>query len=124
MATETTREQEALTTAELAKRRQETVQKDLSGHSETRMAMFPGNETDGFRSRWHDIQGSFVDSPQESVKKADELVAAIIQRLAEVFSAERTKLEDDWGEGHDVSTEDLRQTLQHYRSFFDRLLSL
>lgn len=122
MAIEPTREQENLTTAELAKRR-ETVQKDVS-RTEARIAMFPGSETEGFRNRWHDIQAAFVDSPRESVKKADELVAAIIQRLAEVFSAERARLEGDWGEGGDISTEDLRQALQHYRSFFDRLLSL
>jgi len=47
--------------------------------------MFPGNETEGFRSRWHDIQVGFVDSPRESVQKADELVAAVIQRLAAIL---------------------------------------
>jgi hypothetical protein len=86
--------------------------------------MFPASEMEDFRGRWHSIQADFVDSPRESVQKADELVAAIIQRLAEVFSAEREKLESNWGEGRDVSTEDFRQALRRYRSFFDRLLSL
>jgi len=27
-----------------------------------------------------------------------------------------------WKQGDDVSTEDLRQALQHYRSFFNRLV--
>ncbi len=132
MANEMVQENEKLTTAQLA-RRSETASKeaDRDGEMRTaesgagvRTAMFAGNETESFRSRWRDIQADFVDSPRESVQKADELVAAIIQRLAEVFSAEREKLESNWGEGRDVSTEDLRQALQRYRSFFDRLLSL
>jgi hypothetical protein len=116
-------EQSGLTTAQIA-RRAETVQSANADTSGARAAMFPGNETESFRSRWHDIQAGFVDSPRESVQKADELVAAVIQRLAEVFSTERGKLESDWGEGRDISTEDLRQALQRYRSFFDRLLSV
>ncbi len=74
--------------------------------------MFPGEETESFRTTWHQIQTDFVDSPRQSVKKADELLASIIQRVAEDFAAERSKLESDWGEGREVSTEDLRQALQ------------
>jgi hypothetical protein len=123
MSTEETQQQDKLTTAEIVKR-PEVMPKDAGERGEARTAMFPGGETESFRTRWHDIQADFVDSPRESVQKADELVAAIIQRLAEVFSTERARLEGDWGEGRDVSTEDLRQALQRYRSFFDRLLSL
>jgi hypothetical protein len=65
-----------------------------------------------------------VDSPREAVQKADELVATVIKRLAEVFADERAKMEADWTKGNDVSTEDLRQALRRYRSFFDRLLSV
>jgi len=123
MANDTNQEREQLTTAQLA-RHSANNQQDTAAEAHDRIAMFPGEETQSFRDRWHQIQADFVDSPQKSVQKADELVAAIIQRLAEVFAAERSKLESDWGEGHDVSTEDLRQALQRYRSFFDRLLSL
>jgi hypothetical protein len=47
-----------------------------------------------------------------------------MQQLAEAFSRERTKLEQQWGRGDSVSTEDLRVAFQRYRSFFRRLLSL
>jgi hypothetical protein len=47
-----------------------------------------------------------------------------MKRLAETFANERSKLEGQWSRGDNVSTEDLRVALQHYRSFFDRLLSL
>jgi hypothetical protein len=48
----------------------------------------------------------------------------VIQKLAQVFADERSKLESQWGQGDDVSTEDFRIAMQRYRSFFDRLLSV
>jgi hypothetical protein len=65
-----------------------------------------------------------VDNPQTSVEAADSLVAQVMKRLAEVFSGEREKLESQWRQGEEVSTEDLRVALQRYRSFFNRLLPL
>jgi hypothetical protein len=58
------------------------------------------------------------------VEKADQLVARVVQRLAESFSQERSGLEGQWDKGENVSTEELRVALQRYRSFFDRLLSV
>jgi hypothetical protein len=58
------------------------------------------------------------------VRQADELVASLMKRLAEAFAAERERLEGDWDQGEEVSTEELRQALRRYRSFFDRLLSV
>jgi hypothetical protein len=74
-----------------------------------------------YRDRWGDIQTGFVDEPQRSVEQADGLVAEVITAIAERFSTERNKLERRWQDG-DVSTEDLRLTLRHYRDFFERLL--
>jgi hypothetical protein len=51
-------------------------------------------------------------------------VAEAIKQLAENFAAERERLEAQWDRGDDISTEDLRQSLRRYRSFFDRLLSV
>jgi hypothetical protein len=95
-----------------------------SSKVESHEALFPAQDCEGFRNRWHDIQGAFVDEPRDAVQKADELVATVIKRLADVFAGERAKLEADWSRGNDVSTEDLRQALRRYRSFFDRLLSV
>ncbi len=86
--------------------------------------LFPTGETDDFRNRWREIQGTFVDEPREAVQKANDLVDAVTKRLTDVFSQERANLEREWGSGKDVSTEDLRQALRRYRSFFDRLLSV
>lgn len=76
------------------------------------------------RSQWTDIQAGFVDEPRRAVERADGLVADAIKRLAETFANERAQLEGQWDRGGDVSTEDLRQALQRYRSFFSRLLSV
>jgi hypothetical protein len=76
------------------------------------------------RSQWTEIQAGFVDEPRRAVERADGLVADAIKRLAETFSTERSQLEGQWDRGGDVSTEDLRQALQRYRSFFSRLLSV
>jgi hypothetical protein len=88
-----------------------------------REPLLPADETDGFTSRWREIQIAFVDEPRESVAKADALVADLMQQLATSFSEERQRLEGQWDRGDDVSTEDLRVALTRYRSFFDRLLS-
>lgn len=88
------------------------------------IAMFPGEETAGYRTRWDGIQTGFVDEPRKAVEEADALVAQVIKRLTEVFANERTTLEHQWGRGEQVSTEDLRQALRKYRSFFERLLAI
>jgi hypothetical protein len=88
-----------------------------------RRALFAGEDAERYRSRWQEIQAGFVDEPQRAVEDADGLVADLMQRLAGSFADERSKLESQWAEGGDASTEDLRVALQRYRSFFDRLLS-
>jgi len=80
-------------------------------------------EAEDMRSRWSSIQIGFVDDPRHSVEMADSLVAEMMQRLAQVFATQHSQLEGQWSRGQDVSTEDLRVALRHYRSFFDRLLS-
>jgi hypothetical protein len=97
--------------------RDENAQADAS-------PLFPAGEATSFRARWIEAQTSFVDEPRHAVEQADGLVAEMMQRLAQVFADERSKLEKQWSQGDDVSTEDLRVGLQRYRSFFDRLLSV
>jgi hypothetical protein len=85
--------------------------------------LFPDDELHNFRARWDQVQTSFVDEPRQAVEQADSLVANVVKRIAEQFSAERAALEKQWAQGDNVSTEDLRQALRRYRSFFDRLLA-
>jgi hypothetical protein len=74
------------------------------------------------RGRWHALQSRFVDDPRETVSDADSLVAELLRELAQSFDGSRSRLEAQWSNGEDVSTEELRVTLQRYRSFFERLL--
>jgi hypothetical protein len=85
--------------------------------------LFPDNELNEFRARWDKAQIGFVDEPRAAVEQADSLVATVVTRIAEQFAAERAELEHQWDRGDNVSTEDLRQALRRYRSFFDRLLA-
>jgi hypothetical protein len=85
--------------------------------------LFPDDELHNFRARWDQVQTSFVDEPRQAVEQADSLVANVVKRIAEQFSTERAQLEKQWDKGDNVSTEDLRQALRRYRSFFDRLLT-
>jgi hypothetical protein len=85
--------------------------------------LVPDNELNDFRARWDKAQIGFVDEPRAAVEQADSLVATVVKRIAEQFAAERAELEHQWDRGDNVSTEDLRQALRRYRSFFDRLLA-
>jgi hypothetical protein len=85
--------------------------------------LFSQSDVGDLRGRWSNVQASFVDEPRHAVEEADKLVAAVMQRLAEGFSNERSNLEKQWDRGDNVSTEHLRIALQRYRSFFDRLLN-
>ena len=80
------------------------------------------DETALYQSRWEECLRGFVDEPRGSVQQADELVADVIRELANEFAGERGRLEEQWGRGDEVSTEELRIALQRYRSFFNRLL--
>jgi hypothetical protein len=85
--------------------------------------LFPLEESSELHDRWAQIQTAFVDDPRSSVESADHLVADTIKRLAEIFAAQRSLLEQEWAKGDGVSTEDFRQAFRKYRAFFDRLLS-
>lgn len=86
--------------------------------------LFPPNVANDFRSRWDQVQFSFVDDPRRAVREGDELVAQVMKCLAQGFSEERAKLEQQLGQTDAASTESLRMALRRYRSFFQRLLSL
>jgi len=91
---------------------------------EERAELLAADEAQKLRSRWEKIQTGFVDEPRKSVQEADALVAQTTKQLAESFSRERNKLEQEWGRVDNVSTENLRIALRRYRSFFDRLLAM
>jgi hypothetical protein len=86
-------------------------------------SLLDDGELQDMTMRWKDIQAEFVDEPTIAVREADALVAELMQRLAAMFATERAQLENRWAGGNQVSTEELRQGLRLYRSFFERLLA-
>jgi hypothetical protein len=116
--------EEHLSTADLAGVARGEERKIEAQPSNGTPSLFPEDVATDFRSKWDRIQTGFVDEPRQSVQQADELVAQAIKRLAESFAQERNRLEGQWDRGDQVSTEDLRITLQTYRAFFQRLLAI
>jgi hypothetical protein len=98
--------------------RRASTEKERSGGP-----LIPSRQMEDLRSRWTNVQSSFVDEPRKAVQEADQLVQMTIQQIEEGFKGARAELEKQWSKGDQVSTEDLRVCLQRYRSFFDRLLS-
>jgi hypothetical protein len=96
---------------------------DETEHTEPQAQPLKDEELHGVTMRWRDIQARFVDEPRAAVQDADAVVADLMQRLVQTLAAERHQLESHWTNGEDVSTEDLRQGLLRYRSFFERLLA-
>lgn len=103
---------------------QHAAQASHAGRGDSHQALFPEQEAAEFHRRWTDVQAGFVDEPRSAVERADSLVAEVMHKLAEGFAGERAALERQWDRGDNVTTEDLRVTLQRYRSFFDRLLKI
>ena len=110
-----------LTTADLVNRVE--ARRAEPETDESSIALFSEDDVRDLRGRWDQVQASFVDEPRGAVEKADALVAEAISRLAEGFARTRANLDGQWKRGDSVSTEDLRQALRHYRSFFGRLLN-
>lgn len=84
--------------------------------------LFTDQVASDFRSRWDVVQRGFVDDPKGAVRSGDELVAQVINSLAETFSKQRAAVEED--QADHATTENLRLALRRYRSFFERLLSI
>ena len=121
-------EEEHISTADLVNTRPAgELERNQTGRSQEEDGMgplLPPDFVQECRTRWDQVQASFVDEPRVAVKQADELVAQAIKRLAENFATARNQLEEQWDRGDDVSTEELRLALRKYRTFFHKLLSV
>ena len=71
--------------------------------------------------RWELIQAKFVDDPRQAVAEAHQLVRDLTEQLTRALEIERAEIDQRWAASPGVSTEELRQCLQQYRSVFGRL---
>ncbi|HEY6688103.1 MAG TPA: hypothetical protein VI094_18055 [Propionibacteriaceae bacterium] len=106
-----------------AARRSETDadrQTDTSGGQ--RATLIETERAESYNSRWNALKSEFVDDPRGAVQGANRLVGEVLDELEQLFRRQRADLEHGL-DSEQTSTEDLRQALGRYRSFFDRLLS-
>ena len=87
-----------------------------------RTSLIEPERAESYNSRWKELKGEFVDDPRRAARGAHELVGEVLDELEELFRRQRTDLEQGL-DSEQATTEDLRQALIRYRSFFDRLLS-
>jgi len=99
-----------------------TTETPVTTNSESSLTLLDRDESELLRTRWNEIQGKFVDDPRSAVQQADTLVSEVVEKITRLFASEHASLESQWNQDMDVSTEDLRKALQHYRSFFNRLV--
>jgi hypothetical protein len=85
--------------------------------------LLPDDDLSGYQRRWDDIQVGFIDEPRRSVREADDLVGEVTHQIAQRFTNSRQSLEQRWDGGDEPTTEELRQALQRYRDFFQRLVA-
>jgi FtsZ-interacting cell division protein ZipA len=98
---------------------------------------------DRYVQQWQTTQGRFVDDPSGAVAEADALVQQVMkergyptddfeQRAADI-SVDHPDLVERYrtahgvaqaGERGEASTEDLRQSVRHYRTLFEELLEV
>jgi hypothetical protein len=107
---------------DMASRAQTDADRQADNGSRQRATLIEPERAESYNSRWHDLKGEFVDDPRRSVRGANELVGEVLDELEELFRGQRADLEHGL-DSEQTTTEDLRQALGRYRSFFDRLLS-
>jgi hypothetical protein len=90
--------------------------------AEQRATLIAADRAESYNSRWNELKSDFVDEPSRAVRGANELVGEVLDELEELFRRQRADLEEGL-DSEKTTTEDLRQALGRYRSFFDRLLS-
>ena len=110
-------------------------------HAELELRELSDESRAQYTAAWEDIQARFVESPDEAVGAADELVTRLIaergyptgdydDQVAHL-SVEHARTLDHYRQAHDInlahergeaSTEQLRQALVHYRALVADLL--
>jgi hypothetical protein len=110
-------------------------------HAELELRPLSGEARQRYTSGWEQIQERFVDSPNEAVSAADELVSKLIaergyptgeyEEQVAYLSVEHARTLEQYREAHEINlrnqrgeatTEEMRRAIVHYRALFADLL--
>ncbi|HEX9407932.1 MAG TPA: hypothetical protein VF975_11485 [Thermoanaerobaculia bacterium] len=99
------------------------------------------SERSGYVEQWRKIEANFVERPTTAVVEADELITNVMRtrgypmadfgKYAELLSVKHPRVVEHYRTGHATidahgrgaaSTEDLRQSMLHYRALFQELV--
>lgn len=121
------------------------AERDLAGRVDRVKRMhieeLPAGARDRYTEEWRTVQTRFVDQPREALQDADTLCASVMrdrgypmsnfdQQAADI-SADHPQVVENYRAAHgiaaqsergEVTTEDLRQAMVHYRTLFNDLL--
>jgi hypothetical protein len=101
------------------------------------------DEKESFLDQWNEIQAAFVDHPSASVEAANGLIKSVMtargfpvadfEQRAEDISVEYPNFVVHYRSAHEIAvrnqeggatTEELRQSMVHYRTLFEQLLEI
>lgn len=110
-------------------------------HSRLELRALDTATRDSYARDWTRVQEQFVDEPNEAVSQADHLVTDLMgkrgyptdgyERREKLLSVEHARTLDHYREAHsiterrergEVTTEELRTAMVHYRAVFEDLL--
>ena len=117
------------------------LQERRERHEQLEIRDLPAAARERHLESWRVIQARFVDDPESSVGEADRLVQTVMrdrgypvddfEQRAAAISVDHPHVVENYRASHrtfaanqrgEATTEDLRQSLVHYRGLFDELL--
>ena len=87
-----------------------------------RTTLIEPERAESYNSRWNELKSNSSTIPAVPLRARTCWSAEVLDELEELFRSQRADLEHGL-DSDQTSTEDLRQALARYRSFFDRLLT-
>jgi len=73
-----------------------------------------------FHSRFDEIQSEFIEDPKAAVKKAEQLMQEIVERVTRTMQERMRAMHRDV-DGKDGDTEMLRQTMRSYKQLIESM---
>lgn len=79
------------------------------------------DDRSSLRQRWIELEERFVDDPAGTVRRADELLDDVIERIRTALEDRRASLRERWTALDDATTEQLRAAFHEYEQLHAQL---